>query len=135
MEVEVRFSRDSQKADWYRCAGIVRGFFALVILAVMRGHDLHHQFATSGVGEYVPEVKCATLGVFGLVDFFRAEQCVDGHLSKPRAFVVHQLFHRAPQDAFDPAPRQIRQAIGREKGKTVFNGVLVAQAGGKGSGG
>ena len=75
------------------------------------------------------------MGVFGLFDFLRAKQCVDGRVSKPRVSVVHQVLHGAAQDAFDPAARQIRQAIGREKGETVFNGVLVAQAGGKGRGG
>ena len=46
-----------------------------------------------------------------------------------------QLACGLAQHALDAAAGQIRQAVGVEKGKAVFQRVLVAQAGGEGCGG
>ena len=99
---------------------------------MVRRHDLDHQFAAGRVGEHVPKVKCAALGIFGDINFFRAEQGVDGLVGKAVSPFLTQILHRPAQNALDTAAGQIREAVGCQESKAVFNGVFIAQAGGKG---
>ena len=126
MKVKLRLGWYCKETYRYRRAGVVRSFFTLVVLAVMRCHDFHHQFSTSRVRKDVPAIECATPCIPRLVNFLRAEQGLNGLFSKRTFTLNHQLLHGATQDALDTAPCKIREPIWRKKGKAVFDRVFIA---------
>ena len=126
MKVKLRLGRYCKETYRYRRAGVVRSFFTLVVLAVMRCHDFHHQFSTGRIRKDVPAIKCATLCISRSGDFLRAEQGLNELFSKRTLTLSHQLLHGATQDAFDTTPSKIREPIWRKKGKAVFDWVFIA---------
>ncbi len=131
-------------------AGAAGGVFVLVVVALVRRHDVDHQAVAFDLGNHVPEAEHAAQVVFS-VQGFAAKQHVEVagvkeafspvvmHFVAPvgapvagAPFTTGQFLRSSTQHAFDATARQIGQAVGVEECKAVFQRVFVAQAGGEG---
>src|SRR5690606_32992081 len=158
MEGEAGTEWHGEKADGHGLAGVVgrnalTGFGALLLLVIVTlvwGHDVHGQAVALDLGDYVPEGQSTAHVLFLTIFRFKTEQGVDhgqwnallarfqqiAFVFTPAAVVAPLAGGQFPrclaQYALDPSAGQIRQAVGVEESKAVFQGVFVPEAGAEG---
>ena len=150
VEGEPGAGRNREEADRIGLAGVVGRFALLVVVPLMRRHDLDAQAPALDLWNHVPEGERSSDVVLAAGGGLATEQHIDrregqgltAHFDVEHILVVPaagvpplaagQLLRCATHDAFDATPGQIRQSIGIEEGEAVLQWMLVAETGGEG---